>query len=320
MPLIALILLGYFLKQKNFFSAEFLKFGNKLVFKVCLPVLLFKNITDIDSLADIPWTSVIYSLGVIFLLILVGFITTKFIPDPKQKGVINQCIFRSNFALIGVPLAELMAGSEGVTVAALLSLFSIPIYNVVAVIVLTVFKESGKGKIDYKNILVGIVKNPLIIGVLSGLLVLMLKTVLPVNPVSDAISSLSFIETTLAYIARSATPLALIVLGGQFDFKRVKGYKFKLVLGTVGRLVLAPIIGLVPAIILTKCGVLYFSPAVMSAFIALFGTPVAVSSAIMAEALDNDGQLAAQLVVWTSLFSVITLFITIFLVKLIGML
>lgn len=110
MPLILIIILGYWLKRIHFFSKEFLKYANKTVFYVCLPVLLFKNITDIDGLYKIRWDAVFYVMLIIILLLLIGTFFTLFIPERKQKGVILQCVFRSNFALIGVPLAELIAG------------------------------------------------------------------------------------------------------------------------------------------------------------------------------------------------------------------
>lgn len=320
-PLILLILLGYILRRIGFFDQSFLKYANKTVFYVCLPVLLFKNIIDIESLSEISWITIIYMICVIAVLFVTGLIIALLTGDPSQKGVLHQCIFRSNFALIGIPLSELIGGSEGVRVAALFSLFSIPIYNVLAVIVLSVYKRNeGTKKPSVKKILLGIAKNPLILGVLAGILFVLIRSWIPANPVTGALSGFTFVYTAISYIAKSATPLALIVLGGQFDFKKVSGYKKQLATGVIGRIIFAPAIGIIPAIVLTKLGILNFTPAVFAALISLFGTPVAVASAVMADAMDNDGQLAAQLVVWTSLLSIFTLFITVFLVKMAGML
>lgn len=319
MPVILLMVLGYILKRIKFFTPEFLKIGNKTVFYVCLPVLLFKNIADIEDISQIRMDVIGYVLIIIALLCLVGFISSLLIKDPKQKGVIHQCVFRSNFALIGVPLAELMGGNNGVIMAAVLSLFSIPIFNVIAVVVLSIYKD-GKVKLNVKKILLDIIKNPLIRGVLLGLVVAFIKMLMNKNNISNPLKNITFISTIITYIARSATPLALLVLGGQFDLQRMSGYKKPLIIGLVGRNLLAPLIGVGAAAILTLCGVLNFGPDVFSALIALFATPVAVASAIMAEAMDNDGQLAGQLVVWTSLISLVTLFVTIFIIKALGLL
>lgn len=319
MPVILLMALGYLLKRTNFFTPEFLKIGNKTVFYVCLPVMLYKNIADINDLSQIRMDVIGYVLIVIFVLMFLGFLSSLMIKDPKQKGVIHQCIFRSNFALIGVPLAELMGGSNGVVMAAVISLFSIPIFNVLAVIVLSIYK-SGKVKFDVKKILKDIIKNPLIIGVLMGLVVAFVKSFMVKNNIHNPIENIKFFTTFISFISRSATPLALLVLGGQFDLKRISGFKKQLTIGLIGRNFLAPLIGVGGAVILKYFGIVDFGPDVFAALIALFGTPVAVASAIMAEAMDNDGQLAGQLVVWTTILSLFSMFIIIFIVRALGML
>lgn len=321
MPVILIMILGYILKQKGFFTQEFLKTGNKTVFYVSLPVLLYKNIADINDISEIRMDVILYVLAAVFILLIIGAIFTLFIKDPKQKGVIHQCIFRSNFALIGVPLAELMGGNNGVVMAAIISLFSIPLFNVLAVIVLSIYKN-GNVKINLKKLLYDIYKNPLIRGVLLGLLVAFIKHLIIKNGGKNPLDykGLAFINTSITYIARSATPLSLLILGGQFDIQRMSGYKKPLILGLLGRNFLAPLIGVGTAVILNLTGFLTFGPDVFAALIALFGTPVAVASAIMAEAMDNDGQLAGQLVVWTSLVSLFSLFVIIFIVRALGLL
>jgi len=319
MPVILIILLGYFLKRIGFFTPEFLKIGNKTVFFVSLPVLLYKNIADIEDISEIRMDVIIYVFAVIAVFFVIGFILALFIKDPKQKGVIHQCIFRSNFALIGVPLSELMCGAMGVRMAAVISLFSIPTFNVLAVIVLSIYKD-GKIKFDIKKLLKDIIKNPLIIGILLGFVVASIKTLMNRNGITTPFTNVKFISTTITFIARSATPLSLLVLGGQFDLQRISGYKKPLIIGLIGRNIMAPLIGVGAAAILTLTGAVNFGPDVFAALIALFGTPVAVASAIMAEAMDNDGQLAGQLVVWTSLISLFTLFIVIFIIRGFGLL
>ena len=319
MPVILLMALGYTLKRINFLTPEFLKIGNKTVFFVLLPLLLFKNIADINDISQIRMDVIGYVIVLIAILLLIGFVMSLTVKDPKQKGVIHQCIFRSNFALIGVPLAELMGGNNGVLMAAVISLFSIPIFNVLAVIVLSVYKD-GKVKLNVKKILLDIVKNPLIIGVLSGLVVASIKFLMVKNGISNPLSGITFLYTVISYLARTATPVALIVLGGQFDLQRMSGYKKQLIIGIAGRIFIAPILGVGGAVILTLTGHLKFGPDVFAALIALFGTPVAVASAIMAEAMDNDGQLAGQLVVWTTILSLVTLFAVIFIVRALGLL
>ncbi len=310
MPVILIILLGYWLKKKNFFTQEFLKVGNKTVFRVCLPLLLFYNIAEMDSLEGICFEAVAYVLCIVAVLVVSGVLLATLVSDRKQKGVILQCVFRSNFALIGVPLAELIAGSEGVRAAAVLSMFTIPVYNVLSVVALSVYKNE-KAELSVKKLLTDIVKNPLIQGVACGIMVLLLKPV-AVPLISDSMwGKINFAQEAVACISKASTPLSLLVLGGQFEFQKIKGYRKQITIGVLGRNVIAPMLGVGGAMLLVKSGIVTFDSGIFAAFIALFATPVAVASAIMAEAMDNDGQLAGQLVVWTSLLSVITLFIMI---------
>lgn len=319
LPIILIILLGYLLKRKHFFTEEFLKVGNKTVFRICLPLLLFSNIAEMDSLEGIQKETVFYVLGIIALLVLLGVLFASRVPEKNQKGVILQCVFRSNFAMIGVPLAELIAGTKGIQAAAMLSVFTIPVYNVLAVIALSVYKKD-KMSFSVKEFLGDIVRNPLIIGVVSGIAVLVLKPVFTGGIIGEMLGKFSGVYTAITYIARAATPLSLLILGGQFEFTKISGYKKQIMLGVLGRVVIAPILGIGIAVVLTLKGILHFDGSVFSALIALFGTPVAVSSAIMAEEMENDGKLAGQLVVWTSLLSAVSIFAMIFLVRAAGLL
>ena len=173
LPIILLILLGYLLKKKNFLDEGWFKKGNKLIFRVCLPCMLFVNVYSIESFTDINWSVVVYSEIAIFAAFFIGLVMVKLtVPDNRQKGVILQCVFRSNFAIIGLPLAESLGGVEGKGIAAVLSAFSIPTFNILAVIALTMFVDSEDGhKANLKDVLIKIAKNPLIIGVVCGLVV-----------------------------------------------------------------------------------------------------------------------------------------------------
>ena len=106
-PVVLLILLGYILKQKNFINKDFVRIGNKLVFNVCLPCMLFINVYNIESFSSINWDIVIYSVVMLVVIFILGLgtamATTKL---PERRGVILQCTFRSNIAIIGLSLAS----------------------------------------------------------------------------------------------------------------------------------------------------------------------------------------------------------------------
>lgn len=325
LPIVLLILLGYWLRQKNFLSADFVKTGNKLVFNVCLPCMLFINVYDIESFNQIQWDIVIYSdlmIVVIFLLgLAVAMTTTKV---AKRRGAISQAVFRSNMAIIGLSLASAVGGNEAVAVAAIVSAFSVPLFNVLAVLCLTMFADDNhKGKTDYKKILMNIVKNPLIISIMLGMAFLAireLQVILFGEVLFSVKRDMKFLYTSVNNLKAIASPFALLVLGGQFTFSAVKELWKEIVSGTFSRIVLSPLIGIGVAIILSNMGILSCGVNEYPALIALFGSPTAVSSAVMAGQMGADEQLATQLVVWTSIGSILTVFLTVVILMSMGLL
>ncbi len=321
-PIVLMIALGYFLRQRGMLGEGFLKNGNKLVFKLCLPSMLFVNVYHVPSLADIHWDIVLYgsvALCVIFLLgIGIAVITT---PALKRRGVVTQCAFRSNFAIIGLPLAAALGGAEAEAVAAVMSSVTVPLINILAVISLSMFVQEG-GKVSVKHILLDIVKNPLIQGVALGMLCLVLRWA-QVELFGEVVFALNrqtkFFYTVLTWLKNITTPLALLVLGGQFAFSAVKELKKEIIISTLCRLVLAPAIGITGAYVASQLGLVACGPAEYPALVALFASPVAVSSAIMATEMKNDEQLATQLVVWTTLFSAVTIFLIVCVLMALGL-
>ncbi len=365
-PIILLILLGYLLKRFKFLNDNFIKIGNKFVFKVCLPCMLCINIYDnMQSFADIRWDVVIYSTVVILIIFGLGLLTAILITKQQnRRGVILQCAFRSNFAIIGLTLVGRLGGDEAL--GGIISAFSIPVFNILAVVALSIFTEkeqsalgrealkntaptameegassspgvkASKSKNSIKSILLNIVKNPLIIGVAVGLVLVGIREIeracgwirliedggVTKEVVAFRLSAeLKFLYTAIKDLKAIASPLALIVLGGQFEFSAVKGMTKEIIAGTIWRIVVAPLIGIGVAILLSNYTDLFtFDSTVYPTLIALFGTPVAVSSAIMAGEMKNDEQLATQLVVWTSIGSIITIFVIVFALMSFGLL
>ena len=316
MPIILLILLGYLLKRAGFLTKEFLKIGNKLVFNVCLPCMLFVNVYEIDSFSSINWDIVIYCVLMLHILFVLGLATAVATTRvPERRGVILQCTFRSNFAIIGLSLAGALGGEEAVSVAAIVSAFTVPAFNILAVIALSMFMGEKGGKSSVKRVLLNIVKNPLIISVALGLVSLVLRSLqesLFGTVIFRLDTNFKFFYRAVDNLKSIASPFALLVLGGQFEFSAVRGLMKEIVVSTVWRIIIAPLLGIGCAILLSaNTGLLSCGVNEYPALVAMFGSPVAVSSAIMAGSMKNDEQLATQLVVWTSLLSIVTIFITV---------
>ena len=168
-------------------------------------------------------------------------------------------------------------------------------FNILSVVALEVFRG---GKPNLKKILLGIIKNPLIIASLSALALLLLGIRLP-----------GVLEKTLQDISKVATPLALLVLGGTFDFSKLRGSLLEMSVGVIGRLIV------VPAVFLPVFHALGFQGLEMGAVLMMLASPTAVSSFPMAVEMDADGTLAGQIVVGSTLLCMLTLFFWIFLLK-----
>ena len=312
LPIILTVAVGYFLKRIGLISPELARGGNKLVFRVLLPALLFLNVYEIESFSSVGFGYIIYAvfavISVFLLALPLVLILTK---DNPRRGSVHQCVFRSNFALIGIPLAIAIYGEEGGAVAALLSAASIPLFNLLAVVSLSVF--GGGKKPSIRKILLGIIKNPLIISVATGCLALLLRGAFVSANISWQLSDLTPIYKTLEYLASAATPVALLMLGGQFEFSAIPGMKKEIIFATAARVLVVPLITVGIA-----CLIPSFNGAHIAALFALFASPVAVSSVPMAQESGADAALAGQLVVWTTLLSSVTLFGFIFVLKLLG--
>ncbi len=311
LPIVLMIALGYLLKRGGMLNGSFLDVGNRLTFRVLLPAMLFYNVYNIDSLRELNPSFILYGIiAVIAIFFLAIAVVCAFTKDGAKRGSLIQAVFRSNYAIIGLPLAEALFSADGAAAASVMSAFCIPAFNILAVITLTVFNgNSEKGGVSVKKVLSGIIRNPLIIATLAGIAVLGLRELLTVCGVAFRLRNITVLYKTLESLKSICTPFALLVLGGRFEFSSVARLRREIVFGTVLRTVAVPAIGLAGAYILKMTAFPGLSGEHFAAYVGVFATPAAVSSAIMAKEMGADAELAGQLVVWTSLVSTVTIFI-----------
>ena len=303
-PILLTVVIGYILKKATLLTADLAKAINKLVFRVFLPVMLFNNIYKISDLGSFRPGYIIYSvvaIAVIFALCLVFVIF--FTKDQKKRASILQGSFRANYALIGIPLAEALFGAEGVAVASILSAFTIPTFNIFAVISLSIFRE-GNEKPSVKKILLGIVKNPLIQGVAAGAVALLIRSLFVRFGIEFRLTDIEPAYKVITWLTNLASPLSLLVLGAQFEFSAVASLKREIISGVVIRNLVVPTLGLGIAYLFCKS----FGGAEFASLVAVFATPIAVSSVPMAQEMDADATLSGQLVVWSTIFSAFSVF------------
>lgn len=303
-PIFLLIMLGYALTRLKLWDEGFLKIANDLCFKVLLPVLLFYNVATADIFEVFNGTLIVYvCLCAVTICGLLFFIVPLFIKDNKRRGVMIQGTFRSNFLLFGVPLGLSIGGASGSVLAAVVASFYVPMINLLSVVSLYAFSNAENKSI--KSALLGIVKNPLIIGGVSGLLFSLVR-----NWIGFEIPEM--LDTTLFNIKSAATPLAFLILGGDLKFNNMlRNIKFS-VFSVLGKTII------IPAIMLPISALLGFDKLSMAILIAVFATPNAVSSYAMARNYEADHELAGEIITLGTLLSIFTIFVFVTISKSVG--
>jgi len=297
LPILLVMLIGYWLHHVKIVNDDFIARANRLCFTVTLPIQEFANIYNPEDIQLPSGRLIAFAVISVIVTVTVLWVVIPLIEkDQRKAGSMIQAIYRGNFLLFGIPLATNLFGEEGMLPTALLLPIAVPLYNVLAVIVLSRF--GGENKPKPKHVIKTILTNPLIVAAVLALGVSFLKVQLP-----------AFLTKTASSIGASATPLALMMLGAQFDVAKFKTTIRQTLFSSAMRLVI------VPAIVMTIAVLLGFRGPELGAILILFCAPTAVSSFIMARSMGCDGDLAGQLVVSTTFFCGFTLFLEVALLK-----
>ena len=291
---------GYGAKRLLTLEKSHVQKFNALVFHTLLPLMLFYNIYTSDIRGGVSFRCLGLALGVLLaLFLLTWLLVTRVEPANDQRGVMIQASFRSNFLLLGMPLIrELCPGADLANVSVMLAIV-VPCYNVLAVITLETFRRR---QVDAGKILRGIAKNPLVLASAAGIALNLSGLRLP-----------PFLDSPVSQLGAAASPVALLLLGAQFEFADVRRHRRSLALCTVLRLLVFPGVALSAAALAGLRGPEF------AVLISMFATPAAVSSFSMAAQMGGDADLAASAVTMTTLLSAVTMFLWIFLFKTLGM-
>lgn len=291
--------LGFFLRRRNIISEKTAQEINKISFKIFIPLLVFNNIYGAKLKEVINVKLFVFTIASVFVIWLISialaYATEK---SPETRAVMIQGMFRSNYTLYGLPVIIFLFGAENAGVTSFLVSIIIPTFNILAIITLETFRG---GRINIKNVLLNILKNPLMIGAIAGVFSLVLGVRLP-----------GFIESAVDELAALAVPLALIVMGATFTLKTVKYKRMQLILTVAMRLVVYPLIFVAIAVLLG------FRNIELATLMVVFATPTAVVSYPMAEAMGCDGDFACSVVVFTTIVSSITVFMFTFFLQYFG--
>ncbi len=297
-PIFLIILIGYFLKQVKMLNEDFVTVANKFNFTVTLPALVFKDLAAADIRQDFDGGYVLFCAVVTTVsFVIIWSLTKVCLRDRSLRGAFVQASFRSSAALLGFAFIQNIYGES--QLASLMIIGTVPLFNIYSVIVLTFEgegNESPKGKItaSCKNI----VRNPIILAIMAGVVVSLLRVEFPV-----------IINKTIQYLANMATPLALIALGAGFQGKEAIAKIKPTMAASVIKLIVLPMVFLPVAI---HFG---YSGEKMVALIVMLGSPTTTSCYIMAKNMKNDGVLTSSIVVMTTLLASVTLTFWVYVLK-----
>lgn len=302
MPVFLVIVLGYILKQIGLFTDEFCRVGNKYVFLVALPVLLFRDIAQTNLYEDFKLSFVLYCAGVTTLVFLgVWFLAAHILKDKSLVGAFAQASVRSSAAILGIAFVENMYGNAGL--APLMIVSAVPLFNIYSVIILTFSANSGQhGTGAIRKACINVLKNPIIIGIVLGLPFSLLRIEIPTIP-------LKMIES----VGATATPLALLVVGAGFEGTKALAKIKPTLWATAIKLVF------LPAVFLPLAIALGLQDVELVAALIMLGSPTTVSCYVMATNMGNDGELSTSIIVLTTLLSSVTLTGWIFLLRSMGL-
>lgn len=300
LPMCLVMALGYGTRRLGWLRREEISTINKIAFRIFLPCLLYYNIYCSDLSGSFDPLLMAYAVGGVLLTfgLALGYtlLTEKL---PERRGVLIQGMFRSNYVIMGIPVATALLGADQLGTVSILIAVIVPLFNMLAVVVLEVFRGQKPKPL---HILGQIAKNPLVIGSVLGILMLVAGIRLP-----------HILEQTIQSVSAIASPLQLFLLGAFFQFSGLKTYRRELVTVSIAKLIVSPGLFLGLGALLGFRGVAFVS------LIGIFASPTAVNSFTMAQQMGGDAELAGDIVVTTSAASILTMFLWIFLFKSLGM-
>ena len=296
MPLLLYMLIGQGLLRAKLLDGTTYQELNNAIFRFFLPINLLMNVYEADVRSTFRVDVLFFAVGLTlsFFLLFALFIP-RIEKDNAKRGVMLQGAFRSNFVLFGLPIATSLLSESQLGMTSILIAVIVPLNNVLSVVALSIYSDH---KIQPGRILLDILKNPMFLGTMVGILISLSGLKFPL-----------FLDDTLSGIKGLVTPLALIVMGGTFRFDALNNARIQLAMTVFFKLVLIPIIGLTLAVLYGLTG------ENLVPMLTMLGGPTAVSSYTMAQQMGGDPDLASQIVVFTTIFSMFSLVVFITVLK-----
>ena len=298
-PIFLIMVIGYILKNLKVMDETFVKNLNSFNYKITLPVLLFKDISESDFSSVWDTKYVLYCfLVTLFCIAVIWIFSGILFKNKNLLGEFVQASYRGSAAVLGVAFIQNIYGTSGM--APLMIIGTVPLYNIAAVLILSFTGPNATGltKVSAKKSIKGIITNPIILGIILGLIASMLP-----------VSAPTIVSKTINNIAVLATPLALLGLGAGFEGKKALSEIKPTIICSLTKLMIQPALFLPLAIWLG------FRTEKLVALLIMLGAPTTVSCYIMAKNMHHEGTLTSSVVVTTTFLSSITITFWLFLLK-----
>ena len=302
-PVFAIIIIGYILKNLNIIDDHFASVANKFVFKVCLSVLVFQDLADTNIRKNFNARYVGFCfLCTLISILVIWFLAKKLMRDKSEVGAFVQGAYRSSAAILGIAFIQNIYGNAGM--APVMIIGSVPLYNVMAVIVLSFFKpgQNGIDRAVLKKTFKGIVTNPIILGIVAGLLWSAIGLPYAGIP-AKAVTS----------VGNMATPMGLMAMGATFDLKKASAKAKPAFAATFIKLV-----GFV-AVFLPIAVAFGFRDSELIAILVMLGSATTVSCFVMARNMGHEGVISSTTIMLTTLLSAFTLTLWLYIIKSLGL-
>ncbi|CAC9936122.1 transporter, auxin efflux carrier family protein [Aedoeadaptatus coxii] len=288
-PIFFVIFAGYLAKQKGYLDEHFVSTSTWIVFYVALPLKLFSDIRS-AHIETLPTTYVAYILLGIFLIFFATWIAARpFIPDRKKLSAFVHCSFRSNFVYVGYPILESLYGKPSPEHMIVITVFGLTLYNILAIVILTLYSESEDKKLHPGKILLKILKNPMIIAIFIGVLFNILQ--IPVY---------TGLDKGISLLAALCTPLSLLLIGASLNFESVTHDLALVFTSATIRTILTPLIlipiGIAIGLSAVELGIAYV----------FWATPCAINCFIYTKEMGGDSELASKIITTSFLFAIVT--------------
>lgn len=297
-PIFLTMILGWLFKKVGLMDDRFVSRMNKFVFQAALPVLLFEDLATVDFFEVWDTRFVLFCFLATLVSILLVWLGSCLLKNRSIQGEFVQASYRSSAAILGIAFIQNIYGNSGM--APLMIIGTVPLYNVMAVVVLSVMKPDRE-RLNAKTVqdtLKGILTNPIILGIAAGMIWSLLKIPMPV-----------ILEKTVKNVAVLATPLGLMAMGASFEWKQAAGYLKPAVAASLIKLVV------LAAVFLPVAVHMGFREEKLVAILVMLGSATTVSCFIMAKNMGHEGTLTSSVVMLTTLLSAFTLTAWLFLLK-----